>query len=271
MSKDCFGDRMKEYEMAEAGRKFTKLLPIVARLDGKCFSKFTKGLARPYDKRMSDLMIATTKYLIEETGAVMGYTQSDEISLAWYSNNRKSTIYYDCRIQKMTSDLSAAASVYFNSRLKDFIPEKANKLPRFDARLWQLPTLNEAANAFLWREQDASKNSISMAASEYFSHKELLKKTGLEKQAMLYEKGINWNDYPAFFKRGTFIQKSTISRSFTADELDKLPLKHKAHFYPNLKVARQEIQVIDMPSFSKVKNRVGVIFNGEKPTCVDEI
>jgi len=265
MNKDCFGDRMKEYEMAEAGRKFTKLLPIVARLDGKCFSKFTKGLDRPYDKRMSDLMVATTKYLVEETGAVMGYTQSDEITLAWYSDSRKSQIYYDGRIQKMTSDLSAAASVYFNSRLKDFIPEKSNKLPRFDARVWQSPTLCEAANAFLWREQDAAKNSISMAASEYYSHKALQGKTGSEKQDMLHEKGINWNDYPAFFKRGTFVQKASVSRCFTAQEIDNLPAKHKAHLNLNLAVVRHEIQVIDMPSFSKVENRVGVIFNSEYP------
>ena len=74
---DDFGDRMKEYEGIESERPFMKLLPVVARLDGKGFSSFTKELQRPFDKRLSDLMVATVKFLVEETGAVCGYTQSD--------------------------------------------------------------------------------------------------------------------------------------------------------------------------------------------------
>lgn len=74
---DDFGDRMKLYEMAEAGRKFMPLLPVIARIDGRSFSKFTKGLERPYDIRLSKLMVATTKFLVQETNANCGYTQSD--------------------------------------------------------------------------------------------------------------------------------------------------------------------------------------------------
>ena len=266
MSKDCFGDRIKEFEMAEAGRKFTRLLPIVARLDGKCFSKFTKGLERPYDSRMSDLMIATTKYLIKETNAVMGYTQSDEITLAWYSDSYKSQIYYDGRIQKMIGDLSAAASVYFNAELPNYLPTKAKLMPRFDARVWQMPTLKEAANVFLWRELDATKNSISMAASTYYSHKFLMHKTGNEKQELLHQKGIDWNDYPPFFKHGTFVAKTVVTRSFTSGELTKLSPKHQAKNNSNLQIERSEITTLDMPPFSTVTNRVGVIFFGEAPT-----
>jgi tRNA(His) guanylyltransferase len=80
-----FGDRMQEYERIEAARQFMPLLPVCARLDGKSFKRFTKGLDRPYDRGLVELMIATATYLVQETQANMGYTQSDEISLVWYS------------------------------------------------------------------------------------------------------------------------------------------------------------------------------------------
>jgi tRNA(His) 5'-end guanylyltransferase len=162
-----FGDRMKIFEAQESDRRFLPLLPICARLDGKCFSKFTKDMDRPYDKKMSDLMIEVTKYLVEETNACMGYTQSDEISLVWYSDDIKSQIFMDGRIQKMTSILAAMASVRFNSLLPQYFPNKVDKEPVLDCRVWSCPTLMEATNQLLWREQDAAKNSISMAARHY--------------------------------------------------------------------------------------------------------
>jgi len=82
MKNDNFGNRMKEYERL-FGNQFMPFLPVCMRIDGKTFSKWTKGLERPYDKRLTDLMVATTKYLVAETGALMGYTQSDEISLVF--------------------------------------------------------------------------------------------------------------------------------------------------------------------------------------------
>ena len=99
------GDRMKSYEQKEAGRRFMSLLPVCARIDGKGFSKFTKGLDRPYDRGMSEIMSKTMAYLTQETQASIGYTQSDEISLVWYSPNAKSQIFFDGRIQKMVSVL----------------------------------------------------------------------------------------------------------------------------------------------------------------------
>ena len=263
---DEFGDRMKMYEGIEAKRRLMPKLPIVARLDGKCFSKFTKGLKRPYDQRMSDLMIKLTEMLVKEYNALIVYTQSDEISLILYSDNLKSQVPYDGRIQKLVGDMTAFASVQFNKLLPDYIPEKADKMPRFDCRVWNVPTLYEAANAILWREQDATKNSISMAAYDNFSHKSLHKKNCKDMQDMLMtEKGINWNDYPDFFKRGTFVRRELETRKYTCEEIDKLPAKHQARSNPDLEIERHVIKKIDMPPFGKVINRVGVIFNSETP------
>ncbi len=276
---DDFGDRMKLYEMAEAGRRLMPLLPIMARIDGRSFSKFTARMDRPYDKQMSDLMIDTTKWLVEETNACIGYTQSDEISLTWYADNMNTQLFFDGRIQKMTSQLAALATVKFNNLLpkaffkggilssvqQDRMDELVNKLPTFDARVWNVPNIMEGSNVFLWREQDATKNSISMAARSYFSHNALMNKNGSEMQEMLFQRGVNWNSYPTFFKRGTYIQRRKVTRPFSAEEIEKLPLMHAARKNPDLVIERSQVQVIEMPPFGKVKNRPEVIYFGAEP------
>lgn len=266
---DEMGDRMKEYEMAEAGRKLIPLLPAIARLDGKCFSGFTRGLKRPFDERLSDLMIRTTKYLCEETNACCGYTQSDEITLAWYSTDCASQIWFDGRIQKMCSVLAAMASTWFNAQLTAAIPEKAGRLPVFDCRLWNVPNIEEGANCFLWREIDATKNSVSMAAREFYSDKELFGKGRSDQQEMLFAKGVNWNNYPAFFKRGSYIQRKKFCRPFTTDEIEKLPPLHNARKNPDLQIERTDFVVLDMPRFASVINRPRVIFFGDEPIATE--
>lgn len=262
---DPLGSRMKMYEK-NATQRFIPLIPIVARLDGKKFSNFTKGLQRPYDPSMSELMQVLTKYLVEETGASMGYTQSDEITLTWYSDSVKRQVFFDGKIQKMISILASMASAKFNKLLPTMLPEKADQLPLFDCRVWQVPNKGEAVNAFLWREQDATKNSISMAASQYYNHKELHKCGGTTKQEMLLRKGINWNDYPAYFKRGCFCQRAVVSKKFTPTELSKLPPKHAARKNPDLCVTRTIVRFIDMPPFGRVINKKEVIYDGALPT-----
>lgn len=265
---------MKEYEQRMAGERCLPLLPVVARLDGKNFSTFTKGLGRPYDVRLTRLMIDVTAFLVEETNAACGYTQSDEITLGWYSPSRDSQIYFDGRVQKMVSVLAATCSVAFNARLPEALPEKnptvTGKLLVFDCRVWQLPTLDEAANAFLWRELDATKNSISMAAQAYYSHKELMNKSGSEKMDMLHLKGQNWNDYPAEFKRGSYVQRRKVAAKLAPQDIEKLPPKHHARTNPDLVVERSEYRRLDLPPLARVANRVGVLFRGEDPALHPE-
>lgn len=259
--KDDFGDRMKEYEERETGRKFLPYVPVYARLDGRCFSKFTKGLKRPYDDRMSRAMIETTKYLVEETNARMGYTQSDEISLTWLREDYQSDIFFSGKIQKMCSVLSGLCSTKFLvNALTNGIDCRI--LPVFDCRVFQLPNKTEAANTFLWREKDATKNAVSMAASYYYSHNELLGKSSNEKQEMIFQKGINFNDYPAFFKRGTFIKRKNRSRRPTQEEIDFLTSKNQE--IPKW-ICRTVVEELEMPPFSKVTNRERVIFYDEPP------
>ena len=265
---DTLGDRMKMYEGAEAGRRFMPLLPIIARIDGRSFHSVTKGCMRPYDPLLSMAMLNTTVALVKETNACMGYTQSDEITLAWYSKDVESQIYFDGRIAKMTSQLAAHATLAFYKEALANLPDIAKKNPTFDARVWQVPNVIEGANTFLWREWDATKNSISMAAAAFYSHKELHGKSGPQKQEMLFQKGINWNDYPTFFKRGSYIQRKIVKGPFTADDLEKLPEKHAARTNPNLLIDRSVFRRLEMPVLGSVVNREAVIFSGAEPVVI---
>jgi tRNA(His) guanylyltransferase len=265
MDKTALGDRMKDYERREAGRRFMPRLPILARIDGKGFSKWTQGLPRPYDQRLSDLMVSTTTHLVDKTQARVGYTQSDEITLVLWSPNEKSQLFFDRRIQKITSVLASMTTAFFNAQIPGAIPERAGRPAMFDCRVWAVPDREEAVNCLLWRELDATKNSISMAARDHYSHKALQGKNGGEMQELLHQKGVNWNDYPSFFKRGTYVGRRIVRRRFSVDELADLPPKHLAHTNPELEVERTEIRRLELPPLRRVPNRVEVIFDGAEP------
>jgi tRNA(His) 5'-end guanylyltransferase len=267
MEKDEFGNRMKLYEGFEAARVLMPMLPVVARMDGIAFHSFTQGLKRPYDERLSMLMVEVSAWLLQHFGADAAYTQSDEITLGWHLESYEDELFCGGRIQKLNSHLAAKTSVRFNALLPKFIPEKVGLDPVFDARVFSVPNLAEAANQFLWREQDASKNSISMAARAYFSHNQIMNKNGSEMQEMLWsQKNVNWNDYPNFFKRGTFILKRRVSTPFTVEELAALPEKHAARRNPGLVVERNRyIRFSDLPKFSTIVNREAFLFLGEDP------
>lgn len=265
--KDSLGDRMKKYEGIEADRILLPGLPICARLDGRAFHTFTRGLDRPYDERLSTMMIETTKRLVEETHALIGYTQSDEISLIYAPATDTSELLFGGRVSKLTSTLASIATAHFNEMRRELLPSKG--IATFDCRVWNVPSKEEAVNAIQWRELDATKNSISMAASAYYSHKALQNKSSSQKQELLFQKGINWNNYPDFFKRGTYVKRVTASRKLTQIELNKLPEKHQARMNPDMEYTRSSVVEMRMPIFSKVTNRVGVVFDGELPILDD--
>ena len=206
-SLDALGDRLKTYERIATDNTFIPNLPIYIRLDGRSFSKFTKGLKRPYDERLSTLMINTTKHLVKELGATIGYTQSDEISLVLKNQYGKGCIF-NGRIDKIISTASAVASAYFNKHLAEHLPEKIESLPTFDCRAFNVPNVDEATNCILWREQDATKNSILMAGFHHFSFNEMQNKNTKQiREMLLTEKNINWEEYPSYFKFGTYVQR----------------------------------------------------------------
>lgn len=257
---------MKSYEAQESERRLMPRLPVCARIDGRGFSRFTRAMTRPYEPRLSKLMIATTRFLVTESAACMGYTQSDEISLIWDGEHQ---VFFEGRVQKMTSVLASLASAYFNRGLAEELPEHARDLQVFDARVWSVPSREEAANTLLWREQDATKNSVSMAARTHYPHAALEGRSSKEMQAMLLAKGVNWNDFPAHFKRGTYVQRRFRARAFDAEEIAELPEKHAARSNPDLVVSRAEIVELDVPPLARVINRVNVVFEAQDPVVAE--
>lgn len=260
MGLDSLGDRQKGYEMAEAGRKLLPGLPVMIRLDGRGFSRFTKDLPRPFCPEMHQLMVEVTKTLVQEAHALIGYTQSDEISLILHKEEIGSEVFFDGRISKLTSVLAGLASARMQQLMPELLPSKVGTLPTFDCRVWNVPSKDEATNAVLWRVRDAIKNSVSMAAFTVYSPKQLFKKNQDEQLEMLKEKGIDWNAYPDWFKSGTFVRRVAVEQEPSQELLEKL--KDLNCKIPE-KIVRHEFIVGPQHGFAKAVNRTGFIFNGQ--------
>lgn len=234
MVKDALGNRMKTYYEEIPKIKLMRRIPVIIRIDGKAFHSFTKDFEKPFDMVLIKSMQETTKYLCENIqGCVFGYTQSDEISLVLIDYKKlNSSAWFDYELQKMCSIAASMATMAFNKFFilnsvefivntqcdtdkeeKEYqklfnIYEKAyRKGAMFDARCFNIPR-EEVTNCIYWRQVDASRNSIQMVGQANFSHNELQNKTCNDIQDMLMiQKGINWNDYPAYLKRGTAVIK----------------------------------------------------------------
>lgn len=217
MKKDEFGDRMKAYESSSETR-LAQALPVYIRLDGRSFSKFTKGLPRPYDPILSEMMVQTTHELAKQFKTDIAYTQSDEISLGWGASDTEFPLFSG-RVQKLVSIVSSVATAKFNQlcfvRGGDYRYRAMEMLPSFDARIFQPqsraedPVNMELINAFLWREQDCRKNSVSMAAHSMFSHKSLQGKDRHEMVALMQEANFDYDMLPDYFKKGTYLKRET--------------------------------------------------------------
>ena len=227
--RDSLGDRMKGNYENRAKTYLVRRMPVVIRLDGKAFHTFTRGFDKPFDKVMMETMQQTTLKLCQEIqGCVFGYTQSDEITLILVDYNDIDTdAWFDYSTQKMCSVAASMCTLYFNKIFAEMVDvfiansdvtpeeEKLEKVynraiekgAMFDARAFNIP-VEEVTNCVLWRQQDATRNSISSLAQSKFSHKELQGKSSSQMQDMLMEKfGINWNDLSVPEKRGTAVLK----------------------------------------------------------------
>ena len=230
MDKTTLGDRMKNNYENISRYYLTRRMPVIIRIDGESFHTFTRGFKKPFDDVLVKTMQDTMKYLCENIqGCVLGYTQSDEISLvltdyaelttdAWFGNN----------LQKMCSVSASMATLVFNKAFNDNIVRyidnhldadcdvtndlaeytkilinARNKGAMFDSRVFTIPK-EEVCNYILWRQQDATRNSIQSVGQANFSQKELHGKSCNDIQDMLMtQKGINWNDYATTLKRGS--------------------------------------------------------------------
>ncbi len=235
---DELGKRMKTFYEEIPKTRLMRRVPVAIRIDGKAFHTFTKGFQKPFDEMLIESMQDTMKYLCENIqGCVLGYTQSDEITLILVDYKKlTSSAWFDYEVQKVCSIAASMATMAFNKYFSeninsecyvfddelldngDFNPNYKNeylidlytthikasyKGAMFDARCFNVPK-EEVANLIYWRQLDATRNSIQMVGQANFSHKELQNKSCNQIQDMLMtQKGINWNDIPSYQKRGS--------------------------------------------------------------------
>lgn len=201
-SKDGLGDRMKKFYENRTRNLLPRRTYTIIRVDGKAFSTYTKGLERPFDYQLIEDMDETACYMCKNIqGAKLAFVQSDEISIVITDFDNLSTdAWFDGNIQKMVSVSASLATAKFNEL-------RPNKIALFDSRVFTIPTRTEVKNYLIWRQKDATRNSISIAAQSLYSHKELFGKSTDQMQEMCFQKGINWNDYPAKIKRGRVVVK----------------------------------------------------------------
>lgn len=231
---DELGTRMKDYE-ARNQYFLQRHIPVAIRVDMKSGHSFTKGFKQPFDEIFVKSMQQTAKFMCENIqGTVLSFQQSDEITIILQDyKNLNTDAWFNYRTDKMCSIAASMATMAFNKAFasnvakqskrlyREYLEEKdasyidmleiaMNKGAMFDARCFNIPK-EEVANLIYWRQLDATRNSIQMVGQANFSHKELQKKSCNMIQEMLFaEKGINWNDYPTYLKRGSCCIKTTI-------------------------------------------------------------
>lgn len=201
---DSLGDRMKKnYE-----NPYRIMLPrrtnLILRIDGKAFHSLTKQLPKPYSLELMGLFDETTQYCLKEfQGAKLAYAQSDEVSF-WLTDydGLTTNAWFDNNLQKIVSVAASTFTMYFNLHKSEYIHLESLEGAKFDCRAFIVPELNEVTNYFLWRHQDAVRNSIQMAARSEFSHGKCLDKSCIELQNMLYEIGKPWDKMSSDFKNG---------------------------------------------------------------------
>lgn len=239
---DDLGIRMKTFYEEIPKSKLMRRTPVAIRVDGRSFHTFTRGFNVPFDDVLIKTMQETMKYLCENIqGCVLGYTQSDEITLILVDYKKlTSAAFFDYEVQKICSITASMATMAFNKAFKkntdiyseskavtgylgqyygdyenaseqlDIYRKAFDKGAMFDARCFNIPK-EEVANLIYWRQLDATRNSIQMVGQANFSHNELQNKSCNDVQNMLLtQKNINRNDLPTYQKRGSCCVKKEI-------------------------------------------------------------
>lgn len=262
-------ERMKKYEAVTTGTTLIERLPIYARIDMRAGHTWCRDLIKPFDPDYCNAMKVATSYVVEKTGALVGYCQSDEASFVWLDSSKTP---FETRLFKLQSILSSMFTAAFikscvNTKLWNKIEN--GKLPSFDCRVCNMPSLDEASNMILWREQDSIKNSITLLALEHFSDKEIHKKNSVDKIEMLKEKGVNYyTTIPEDLRNGAYFRRELYYKELSEDELsripeNKLPKKNSDGKYY---VIRSKVVQFNFGcKLQELENKVEALFYGAPP------
>jgi tRNA(His) guanylyltransferase len=223
MVKDSLGDRMKSQYENRARHYLPRRAYTLVRVDGKAFHTWTRGLTKPYDLDFMSCMDAAAIELCKQTsGAQLAFVQSDEITVVMTDFSDEGTqAWFDGSQSKIESITASIATMAFNRAVMDhqahvavhgdsrkkypMVAKEASAL--FDSRAWSMADRIEVINNLIWRQKDSERNSVTMLASHYASHKQLHGKDISARHDAIHAAGDNWNNHPTNFKRGRVIQK----------------------------------------------------------------
>lgn len=215
--RDPLGTRIKENYENRNRYSLPRRTYTIIRLDGCHFHSYTKNLNKPFDKGLyEDIDNSIIAIMPQIQGAVFAYTQSDEISILLTDFATNTTdAWFDGNLQKMCSVSSSMMTAEFNRHrlvracgIESGDKYKKTKLAYFDSRVFTIPDRTEVMNYFVWRNQDCSRNSVSMLAQQHFSHGELQSKNTPEMHEMLHKINVNWaTDLSDGEKNGRLIVK----------------------------------------------------------------
>lgn len=261
---DVLGDEIKAHEKLNSDRAASIGDPVVVRVDGASFSKFTRNALKPFDERISTAMIHAAKSAVDEFNCRIGYTQSDEISFLLYSPDQELPL--SARYEKLASRFAAHVTAHFLMRGLELFPELiSDRLPSFDGRAMSFPTLDLASKAILWRELDARRNAVSMASRSVFKPNELSGRSSREQREMMASRGLDFDDFPETFRRGAFVRRVKVLRDLTAEELVRIPEKHR----PTGPVERSSIEQVQLPNLSLIDNLADVLVFDADPIVLE--
>jgi tRNA(His) guanylyltransferase len=200
MNPDDVEQKMRALEYFHTLRVLEGTWPVV-RLDGRGFSRLTEtSFDKPFDVRFHELMCKTSEALVTELGAIYAYTESDEISVLL----PRDTQLFDREVEKLVSISAAIASSTFSVGLGAPV--------QFDSRIWVGPQPELVADYFRWRQADAARCALNGWAywtlrkngrSVQEATAQLEGQSTAFKNELLFQNGTNFNDLPAWQKRGS--------------------------------------------------------------------
>jgi tRNA(His) 5'-end guanylyltransferase len=230
--KDTLGRRMKRYYEDALRVTLPRHTYVILRVDGRAFHTYTARLDRPYCRPLADALDGAAIALCREVmGCRFAYGQSDEYSFLLTDFDREqSEMWFDGNLQKMVSVGASLFTAAFNQAFAD---PRAASYAVFDARVLVIPRREEVFKYFVWRQLDASANSLNMLASAHYSHEELHGVSESAKHELLHAKSLNWANEPTDFKRGRGIWRDP-EQGWIVDR--EIPVFHREPGYLELLV-----------------------------------
>lgn len=265
---DQLGDDIKAAEAEESERRVGPGEFMVVRIDGMNFSKFTSEMEKPYDEKMANAMRVTCRRLVEQYSPVLGYVQSDEITLVF---DPEQNMPFDGRLQKSCGAMAGQGSSYFMVEgFEHFRELTLRKAPAFEGRANGYPSLTAAMNV-VWRELDARRNAATGAGRKNFTQKELAGKSPTQIKAMLATEGVDfYTAYPSYFRRGSIFRRREVEQPLSEETLASIPEKYREQKRGEV-VRRSMVVELDIhPPLYAIGNLEGFLFDDEEPVVLEK-